>query len=134
MGKNLLMPESVRSKTMGTIKARLAHLTPNVCLIRLEGELDRTVLKDLVRFTDANLLVVETAVIIDMSELSYMDSSGIKFIYGLGSRFGYENIAAYGIGDDLRRILDVVGLADKISYLYKPEETAQWRQARRRAA
>src|SRR3990172_12471870 len=108
------MPKSLRARKFIGLGVLMKHLAPNACLIKLTGEVDQATYKELNAFIDENLFDEEDAVIVDMTELDFMDSSGVKFIQRLAHGFGYDNVAIYGMNEDLTRILDIVGLERKI--------------------
>ena len=121
------MSGSPRSRDWKNLRARFTPLPSGVCLIELKGELDQAVFYELCEFTDTNLTDHETAVIIDMSELEFMDSSGVKFINKLVRIFGYGNVAVYKMNEDINRILMILAMEKKITHLKRPDDLRRWR-------
>ena len=128
------MPESLLSRDFTNLTAWLEFLPSGVCLIGLRGDLDQAVLEELSDFINENLSEQQTAVIIDMSELDFMDSSGVKFVNRMVRMFGYGNVAVYKISRDCDRILAVLALKNKITHLNRPDELRVWRGETRYAA
>lgn len=112
----------------------MAHQAPDVCVIKLSGEIDQPAYLQLNDFLNSNFRPSETAVLVDMEELRFMDSAGIKFLHHLASRFGYENVAVRAMNDDLKRILSLVGLDQRLAHLNGFEDIRTWRSGSRRAA
>ena len=112
----------------------MTHQAPDVCVIKLSGEIDQPAYVQLSDFINGNFRSSETAVLVDMEELRFMDSSGIKFLHHLAARFGYENVAVRAMNADLKRILSFVGLDQKLAHLNNFEEIRTWRSGSGRAA
>lgn len=91
--------------TFETVDGDGAHV------VSLHGELD---LANADRVRDALVEVAGSTVVVDLSDLSFLDSSGIAALLGareriLASGNGFELRGAQGM---VRRVLDLTGLSD----------------------
>lgn len=87
--------------------------------IRLSGELDMSSAPELDRVLEA-AVEHEGAVLVDLSELTFMDSTGINsFLKAALSLSGRGCLVLHGEQDRVRRLLDLVRVDGSISNLHR---------------
>ncbi|MBH5338757.1 STAS domain-containing protein [Streptomyces pactum] len=95
-----------------TLTVTLLPRTPAVNVLRVTGELDHHTAPDLREALEAAPLVPGGALVLDLSSLTYCDSTGITVLIsayhraaGAGSAF-----VIAGLNDDLKRVFGIIGL------------------------
>jgi anti-anti-sigma factor len=81
--------------------------TPTGC--RLIGEVDATNADQLREFL-AKRVKADQDFIVDCSQLTFMDSSGVHAVLAVAGRMGGGALVFRGCGPTLRRLFEVVGL------------------------
>ncbi len=104
----------------------LEHVKPSTCLVTLVGEMDISAFREIDSFISESILERECAMVIDMSELSFMDSSGIMLIAKLRDLMGEDNVALCLINGKIEHILEISGFKDKIQIVDKPCDVNDW--------
>ncbi len=120
------MTRIVKSRTFENLTVTLEHVKPSTCLIKLVGELDIFTFRKIDPFISENMLERERAIVVDMSELSFMDSSGIKLIVKLRKLVGEGNMALCSINENIERILEITKFKDKVHIIDKPCDVNDW--------
>jgi anti-anti-sigma factor len=86
-----------------------------VFVIAVEGELDMNTAADLERELEGPLDAVQTPLLIDLSRCEFIDSTGIALIVRSWQALdGNGRFALCGVGDQVRRVLDITGLEETI--------------------
>jgi anti-anti-sigma factor len=120
------MSRTKRHHHLATLKITLEHLPPATCRIELAGEMDNLNFQPLMTFILDNLMKEETAAVIDLQRVGFMDSSGIKVILMLGDRLGYNNLALCCVNPHIHRMLTIAGLEDKMWHITRPCPKGEW--------
>lgn len=94
----------------------------------LAGEFD---LSGLPRFQQAWSAIVDAAperVVIDFTELQFIDSSGISAIVDAISHEEQDGrrLRASGIRDQVQRVFDLVGVLPRLEVVGRPQPTSAW--------
>lgn len=92
-----------------------------VFVIAVEGELDMNTATDLERELEGPLGAAQSPLLIDLSRCEFIDSTGIALIVrswqtldGDGDGDGDGRFALCGIGQQVKRVLDITGLEQTI--------------------
>lgn len=84
-------------------------------VVVVEGELDMNTAPLLERELDAAMATPDATVLLDLSDCDFIDSTGIALIVrawqGLESE---DRFALCGVGDQVKRVLDITGLESTI--------------------
>ena len=80
-----------------------------VFVILVEGELDMNTAPQLERQLDAPLAASDANLLIDLSRCEFIDSTGIALIVRAWRKLD-DRFSICGIGDQVKRVLDVTGL------------------------
>ncbi len=123
------MTRIMKSRTFEKLTVILEHVKPSTCLITLVGEMDISAFRKSDSFISGNILARERAVVIDMSELSFMDSSGIKLILEVRKLVGEENVALCSINKNIERILEISKFKDMVHIIDRPCDVNDWHKA-----
>ena len=123
------MTRIVKSRTFESLTVILEHVKPSTCLIKLVGELDTLTFGKIDPFISESILERERAIVIDMSELSFMDSSGIKLIAKLRDLMGGDNVALCSINENIERILEIAKFKDMVQIIDKPCDVNDWHES-----
>jgi anti-anti-sigma factor len=84
-------------------------------VILVEGELDMHTAAQLERELEAPLADSGSALLIDLSRCEFIDSTGIALIVRAWQRLdGDGRFALCGVGDQVKRVLDITGLESTI--------------------
>ncbi len=78
-------------------------------MIQVEGELDMNTAPQLERRLEAPLAAPDSNLLIDLSRCEFIDSTGIALIVRAWQKLD-ERFSLCGIGDQVKRVLDVTGL------------------------
>jgi anti-anti-sigma factor len=82
-------------------------------VIFVEGELDMNTAPLLER--ELETAVPDAAVLLDLSDCEFIDSTGIALVVRTWQRLGTEDrFALCGVGDQVKRVLDITGLGSTI--------------------
>lgn len=80
-------------------------------VIFVEGELDMNTATELQRALESPLAAPDSTLLIDLSRCEFIDSTGIALIVrAWQSLDGEGSFSLCGIGDQVKRVLDVTGL------------------------
>ncbi len=123
------MTRIMKSRTFEKLTVTLEHVKPSACLIKLDGEMDISAFKKIDSFISNSILEKERAIVIDMSELSFMDSSGIKLIAKLRDLMGEDNVALCSINENVERILEIAKFKDMVHIIDKPCDVNDWHKS-----
>lgn len=84
-------------------------------VITVEGELDMNTATDLERELEGALAAPRAPLLIDLSRCEFIDSTGIALIVRSWQAFdGDGRFALCGLGDQVKRVLDITGLEETI--------------------
>ena len=84
-------------------------------VIAVEGELDMNTAADLERELEAPLGPAREPLLIDLSRCEFIDSTGIALLVrSWQAREDDGGFAICGVGDQVRRVLDITGLEETI--------------------
>jgi anti-anti-sigma factor len=96
-----------------------------VPLIYAKGELDHDTATYLRRAIETELTSDPKTILLDFSELSYMDSGGLSLMFELVHRFeGSGWVGAVGANQGVSRLLEITGLSDHPSFRQFPDLAA----------
>ncbi len=99
-------------------------------VVTVEGELDMNTAADLERELEVPLNSAQTPLLIDLSRCEFIDSTGIALIVRSWQVLeGNGSFALCGVGDQVKRVLDITGLEQTIPT--HPEPRAGAREAAR---
>jgi len=96
-----------------------------VPLIYVKGELDHNSAPYLRDVIDAELSTEQQALILELSELSYMDSGGLALMFDTARRFtggGWLGVA--GANSGVARLLEITGLVGRDGFRVFPDLAA----------
>ncbi len=82
-------------------------------VIQVEGELDMNTAPELERQLEAPLSAPDSNLLIDLSRCEFIDSTGIALIVRAWQALD-DRFSICGIGDQVKRVLDVTGLESTI--------------------
>ncbi len=119
------MPD-FQEKRFKAAKIRLGHVTADIFMLELEGEFDHAVFVETSDYLGNLFCDRECAVVVDMHNLTFMDSSGVKLLTSLAKSFGFENVAVYKANHDLMRIISLVALDKKLCILDNQDDLDRW--------
>lgn len=80
-----------------------------VFVILVEGELDMNTATELERQLEAPLSAPDSSLLLDLSRCEFIDSTGIALIVRAWQALD-DRFSLCGIGDQVKRVLDVTGL------------------------
>jgi anti-sigma B factor antagonist len=84
-------------------------------VIVVEGELDMNTAPLLERELDAATAAPDAAVLLDLSGCEFIDSTGIALIVKAWQKLeGEDRFALCGVGDQVKRVLEITGLESTI--------------------
>jgi len=86
-----------------------------VFVIAVEGELDMNTAMDLERELEGPVAAAQAPLLIDLSRCEFIDSTGIALIVRSWQTLdGDGQFALCGIGNQVKRVLDITGLEETI--------------------
>jgi anti-anti-sigma factor len=85
-----------------------------VFVIAVEGELDMDTATGLERELEGPLGAASTPLLIDLSDCEFIDSTGIALIVRSWQAYDGNGFALCGLGDQVKRVLDITGLEQAI--------------------
>jgi anti-sigma B factor antagonist len=86
-----------------------------VFVIAVEGELDMSTAPALERELEAPVAAGDSSVLLDLSACEFIDSTGIALVVHTWQTLdGEGDFALCGMGDQVKRVLDITGLDDAI--------------------
>lgn len=118
----------------GTLKVIIGHIEPNTYLVQLSGELDSSNYREMADFIMERAGPHESAAVLDLTELRFADSSGIKLMEKMRRRYGTKNLGIYGINRNIARILEIAGYSSWTFLIDKPVDVREWHRVGREAA
>jgi anti-anti-sigma factor len=87
----------------------------DVFVILVEGELDMNTAPEFKRVLEAPLAAPDASLLVDLSRCEFIDSTGIALIVRAWRRLdGEGSFSLCGLGDQVKRVLDVTGLESTI--------------------
>ncbi len=94
-------------------------------LIRLEGDLDGNARERLAAAYEEAAVLEPSSVVLDFTQVGYINSTGIAAIVGVLARARAEqrDMSAFGLSDHYREIFQITRLADFV-HIYPNEEAA----------
>jgi stage II sporulation protein AA (anti-sigma F factor antagonist) len=93
-----------------------------VAVIRVEGEVDLANAEELAGALRAGGDGDAAGVLLDLSEVPFMDSTGLKVILIASRDLGQPLVVVSGIGSAVRRLLDLAGVADRVPSFESEDE------------
>jgi stage II sporulation protein AA (anti-sigma F factor antagonist) len=92
-----------------------SELQDGVFVITVQGELDMNTATDLERELEGPLEAAKSPLLIDLSRCEFIDSTGIALIVRSWQTLdGDGSFALCGVGDQVKRVLDITGLEKTI--------------------
>lgn len=86
-----------------------------VFVVAVEGELDMNTAADLERELEGSIAPAQGPLLIDLSRCEFIDSTGIALLVRSWQACeGNGGFALCGVGDQVRRVLDITGLEQTI--------------------
>jgi anti-sigma B factor antagonist len=108
---------SPHSKTTGPYFDSQVSYRFGVPLIYVKGELDHDTASSLRKVIEQELSDSTEVLLLDFSELSYMDSGGLSLMFETVQRFkGSSWLGAVGANPGVRRLLELTGLVDHAGF------------------
>ncbi len=89
-------------------------------VLRLHGELDLMSVPTVEETVDRHR--GRQAVVVDLRDLEFMDSSGLRMIIELRNRRGGSPVAFVAPGERVGRVLDMTGVRSKLTWVTDPRE------------
>ena len=89
-------------------------------VLRLRGELDLMSVPTVEETVDRH--AGRQALVVDLRELEFMDSSGLRLIIELRDRQAGTDVAFVAPGDRVGRVLDMTGVRSKLTWVSEPRE------------
>ena len=95
--------------------------------LKISGELDIYAYNEFLPELDEFVDKTAKALVVDMEDLGFMDSTGVKLLVGFGNQFGFKNVAIYKASRNILRVLRIIGLNQKFVYLASDRDLEYWR-------
>jgi anti-anti-sigma factor len=89
-------------------------------VLRLHGELDLMSVPTVEEQVDRH--GARQAVVLDLRDLEFMDSSGLRMIIELRNRGGGTPVSFVPPGERVGRVLDMTGVRSKLTWVEDPRE------------
>ena len=89
-------------------------------VLRLHGELDLMSVPTVEETVDQH--AGRRALVLDLRDLEFMDSSGLRLIVELRNRDDGTDVAFVAPGDRVGRVLDMTGVRSKLTWVSEPRE------------
>jgi anti-sigma B factor antagonist len=89
-------------------------------VLRLHGELDLLSVPTVEETVDRHS--GREAVVVDLQDLEFMDSSGLRMIIELRKRSGDTPVAFVAPGERVGRVLDMTGVRSKLTWVDDPRD------------
>lgn len=86
--------------------------TPGSLAVRLVGTFDLASVQPLAPEIDALLGRAATAAVVDLTDLEFMDTSGVAVLLRIANRFGRVEIS--GASPIVRRSIEALGLSERL--------------------
>jgi anti-anti-sigma factor len=111
-----LLPETPPARESGRFYCALQHCGRNAAWVRLSGELDRAAAPQLATHLD-DALVSARLVVVDLRELSFMDSTGLGVVVAAHDRARQtqRRLVLVRGPAHVSRLLDLTGLSDRLA-------------------
>lgn len=93
-------------------------------VLRLRGELDLATIGQ-VQETIDRYCPGRRAVVVDLSALEFMDSSGLRVMVELQRRDDGTTVAFLPAGDRVARLLSMTGVANSLNWVDRPEDALE---------
>ncbi len=129
-----MMDGFLKSIDLGQIHIVLSGVSPSTCMVTLCGEMDHSMHDKVSQFISENTPSQATAMIVGMTELIFMDSSGVKLLHELCEKFGQNRLAIYQANENIHRILEVSDLSSNVTFIQGAADVEDWRWIDREAA
>jgi anti-anti-sigma factor len=102
-----------------------------VPLVYVKGELDHQTTSQLRGVIEEEWSATPCAVILDLSEVSYMDSGGLSLMFDTVNRFkGAGWLGVVGARSPVARLMEITGLTDQPGFRMLPDLLAAERALR----
>lgn len=96
----------------------VAELLDDIAVIRVSGEVDLSNTSLIEQAVDANVTNQAHALIVDLSDATYLDSSGVRLLYHLDSRLGSHQqrlVVIVPAGAPILRTLQAAGVIGSVA-------------------
>jgi anti-sigma B factor antagonist len=90
-------------------------------VLRLRGELDLATVPTVEATVDRHG-AGRQALVVDLRELDFMDSSGVRLMLQLRDRHDGTEVAFVAPGERVGRLLDMTGVRSKLTWVTEPRE------------
>jgi anti-sigma B factor antagonist len=91
-------------------------------LVRLSGELDLYSSPQLENELEKLIRAGAEHVLVDLTDVPFLDSSGLGVLLGAARRLGKDRFALAGLGLEARRVLEITGTDRLLSVIETPRE------------
>src|ERR1700750_3120606 len=89
-------------------------------VLRLHGELDLMSVPTVEETVDRH--GAGKPLVVDLRDLDFMDSSGLRLIVELRNRYGAAEVGFIAPSDRVARVLDMTGVRAKLTWVSEPRE------------
>lgn len=96
------------------------RLSGDSYLVRLTGELDLHAAPQLENELETIIRANPQHVLVDVSQVPFLDSSGLGVLLGASRRLGRERFALAGLGLEARRVLEITGTDRVLTVIEAP--------------
>ncbi|MCK4267717.1 MAG: STAS domain-containing protein [Actinomycetia bacterium] len=117
---------SARETSFKTIRVSAERLPKHLVRLKISGELDVAACNDLLPQIDTFVDKTARVLIVDLEDLRFMDSSGVKLLISFGNQFGFENVVIYKANRNILRVLEIIVCGRKFVYLASDGELEDW--------
>ena len=118
---------SARETSFETLRVSAEIRPKQLVWLKISGELDiysyGEFLPELDKFVDKTA----RALVVDMEDLSFMDSSGVKLLVGFGNQFGFKKVAIYKASRNILRVMRIIASNQQLVYLAGDRDFEYWR-------
>jgi anti-anti-sigma factor len=93
-------------------------------LLRVAGELDPYTSPRLENELESLIRAGARHVLVDLTDVPFLDSSGLGVLLGAARRLGREGFALTGLGLETRRVLEITGTDRLLAIIETPREVS----------
>jgi anti-sigma B factor antagonist len=91
-------------------------------VVRLCGELDLYTAPQLENELETLIRAGAEHVLVDLTDVPFLDSSGLAVLLGAAGRLGRESFALTGLGRETRRVLEITGTDGVLTVIEESRE------------
>lgn len=118
---------SARETSFETLRVSAVMRPKHLVWLKISGELDIYSYNEFLPELDEFVDKTARALVVDMEDLGFMDSTGVKLLVGFGNQFGFKNVAIYKASRNILRVLRIIALNQKFVYLASDRDLEYWR-------